>query len=99
MKDTSDGLALSLHDLQAVNDCGYAVDSRLLPLAPGIPEPEARTLALFGGGDYDLLFTIPADRFPVPGVEARIIGRVVRERGVLLDGEPLPARGFAHRWE
>jgi thiamine-monophosphate kinase len=99
MMDTSDGLALSLHDLRAVNDCGYAIESRLLPLAPGIPEAEARSLALFGGGDYDLLFTIPPDRFPVLGVEARIIGRVVEQRGVLLDGEPLPARGYAHVWE
>jgi thiamine-monophosphate kinase len=99
MMDTSDGLALSLHDLQAVNDCGFTVESRLLPLAPGVPEREARSLALFGGGDYDLLFTIPQSRFPVPGVEARVIGRVVEQRGVLLDGEPLPARGFAHVWE
>ena len=99
MMDTSDGLALSLHDLQAVNDCGYAIESGLLPLAAGVPEAEARSLAFFGGGDYDLLFTIPGDRFPVPGVEAQIIGRVVRERGVLLDGDPLPARGFAHVWE
>ena len=99
MMDTSDGLALSLHDLQAVNDCGYAIESGLLPLAAEVPEAEARSLALFGGGDYDLLFTIPGDRFPVPGVEAQIIGRVVRERGVLLDGAPLPARGFAHVWE
>ncbi|MDD1652089.1 MAG: thiamine-phosphate kinase [Methanomicrobiales archaeon] len=99
MMDTSDGLSLSLHDLQAVNDCGYVIESRLLPLPEKVPEEEARSLALFGGGDYDLLFTIPPERFPVPGVDARIIGRVVRERGVLLDGEPLPARGYAHIWE
>ena len=99
MMDTSDGLALSLHDLQAVNDCGYAITSDLLPLPAGVPEAQARSFALFGGGDYDLLFTIPEARLPVPGVEARIIGRVVQERGVLLDGEPLPARGYAHVWE
>jgi thiamine-monophosphate kinase len=99
MMDTSDGLALSLHDLQAVNDCGYAVTSDLLPVPEGVPEAQARSLALFGGGDYDLLFTIPEARFPVPGVEARVIGRVVRDRGVLLDGESLPARGYAHVWE
>ena len=98
MTDTSDGIALSLHDLQAVNDCGYAIGSELLPLPEGVPEGEARSLALFGGGDYDLLFTIPEAALPVPGVDVRVIGRVVRERGVLLDGEPLPARGYAHEW-
>ncbi|MDD1660491.1 MAG: thiamine-phosphate kinase [Methanomicrobiales archaeon] len=99
MMDMSDGLALSLHDLQAVNDCGFAITSELLPLPRGVPEAQARSFALFGGGDYELLFTIPEARLPVPGVDARIIGRVVRERGVLLDGEPLPARGYAHVWE
>lgn len=99
MMDTSDGLALSLHDLQAVNDCGFAIASVLLPIPGGVPEAQARSLALFGGGDYDLLFTIPEGRLPVPGVDARIIGRVVRERGVVLDSEPLPARGYAHVWE
>jgi thiamine-monophosphate kinase len=99
MMDTSDGLALSLHDLQAVNDYGFAIASVLLPIPEGVPEAQARSLALFGGGDYDLLFTIPEGRLPVPGVDARIIGRVVRERGVVLDSEPLPARGYAHVWE
>lgn len=99
MMDMSDGLALSLHDLRAVNDCGYAIASEFLPLPEDVPVERARSFALFGGGDYELLFTIPEAHFPVPGVDARIIGRVVRERGVLLDGEPLPARGYAHRWD
>ncbi|MDK2916483.1 MAG: thiamine-monophosphate kinase, partial [Euryarchaeota archaeon] len=49
MMDISDGLALSLHDLLAVNDCGFAVDTARLPLPAGVPEGEGRELALYGG--------------------------------------------------
>lgn len=98
MMDISDGLAMSLHDMLAVNDCGFAVETARLPLAAGVPADEGREFALFGGGDFELLFTIPTDRFSVTGVEATAIGRVVEERGVWADGVPLPARGYVHRW-
>jgi thiamine-monophosphate kinase len=63
--------------------------------------------ALHGGEDYQLLFTVPPERFPeVPpalgplGVTATIIGRMAG-RGVVAVGEagdarPLTRRGFAH---
>ncbi|WP_067048498.1 hypothetical protein [Methanofollis ethanolicus] len=41
---------------------------------------------------------LPAGNFPVAGVEATAIGRVVAEHGVFADGTPLPARGYMHRW-
>ncbi len=39
MMDLSDGLALSLYDLAAVNACGFALSSAALPRPPGVPEP------------------------------------------------------------
>jgi len=98
MMDISDGLALSLYDLLAVNDCGFAVDTARLPLPAGIPEDEARELALYGGGDFELLFTAPPALFPIPGVAAHVIGEVIPERAVLADGEPLERRGYLHEW-
>ena len=98
MMDISDGLALSLYDLLAVNDCGFAVDTARLPLPAGIPEDEARELALYGGGDFELLFTAPPALLPVPGVAAHVIGEVIPERAVLADGEPLERRGYLHEW-
>ena len=98
MMDISDGLALSLYDLSAVNDCGFAVDTARLPLPAGIPEDEARELALYGGGDFELLFTAPPALLPVPGVAAHVIGEVIPERAVLADGEPLERRGYLHEW-
>jgi len=99
MMDISDGLALSLHDLAAASGVGMEVAMASVPLPEGIPEPAASRYALFGGGDFGLLFTCPAHVWPVPGVDGVIIGRVVEGGGVRLDGRPLPARGYAHRWD
>jgi len=99
MMDISDGLALSLYDLLAVNDCGFSIDTARLPLPAGVPEEEGRELALYGGGDFELLFTAPPDILPVPGVTAHVIGEVVAERTVLADGTPLERRGYLHEWK
>lgn len=99
MMDDSDGIALSLYDLMSVNDCGFALDTEKLPLPAGIPADQARELALYGGGDYELIFTIAPDRFPVAGVPATVIGRAVKEKIVTADGKPLEKRGYQHRWE
>ncbi|MCK9306236.1 MAG: thiamine-phosphate kinase [Methanoculleus sp.] len=99
MMDISDGLALSLHDLLAVNDCGFSIDTARLPLPAGVPENEGRTLAFYGGGDFELLFCASPGILPVPGVEAHVIGEVIVERAVLADGEPLERRGYLHEWK
>jgi thiamine-monophosphate kinase len=98
MMDISDGLALTLHDMLAVSACGFEVEAARLPLPAGVPEDEGREFALFGGGDFELLFTIPPERFPVEGVDATAIGRVVAEHAVTADGTALPAHGYMHRW-
>ena len=98
MMDDSDGIALSLYDLLSVNDCGFAIDSATLPLPAGVPDNEARELALYGGGDYELIFTLPPERHPVKGVRYTVIGTVIPERVVLVDGAPPERRGYQHRW-
>ncbi|MCX6688837.1 MAG: thiamine-phosphate kinase [Methanoregula sp.] len=98
MMDDSDGIALSLYDLLSVNDYGFAIDSSTLPLPAGVPGEGARELALYGGGDYELLFTLPPERHPVKGVQYTVIGKVIPERVVLVDGAPPERRGYQHRW-
>ncbi|MGA2120477.1 MAG: thiamine-phosphate kinase [Methanoregula sp.] len=99
MMDDSDGIALSLYDLMSVNGCGFTLDSSRLPLPTGIPAAQARELALYGGGDYELIFTIPPRKFPVAGVPSTEIGMVVPEISVTVDGQPLQKRGYQHTWE
>jgi thiamine-monophosphate kinase len=99
MMDDSDGIALSLYDLASVNGCGFAIDTKKLPLAAGIPPELARELALYGGGDYELIFTLSPDKFPVSGVSSTVIGTVVAEKSVTADNVTLAKRGYQHRWE
>ncbi len=99
MMDDSDGIALSLYDLMSVNDCGFSLDSSNLPLPEGIPAVQARELALYGGGDYELIFTIPTGKFPVAGVPSTTIGTVIPQRTVMVDGQLLQKRGYQHMWE
>lgn len=98
MMDDSDGIALSLYDLMSVNACGFAIDSALVPRPAGIPEPQAQELVLYGGGDYELIFAIPPDCYPVKGVPCTVIGKATEEKSVLVDGRPMEKRGYQHKW-
>jgi thiamine-monophosphate kinase len=103
MMDSSDGLAISLHQLAAASDCGMAIETPL-PIDDAVDEvagdpAERRELGCFVGEDFELVCTIPeealaAARAACP-VELSRIGSVV-ESGVTLDGEALPDRGFTH---
>jgi thiamine-monophosphate kinase len=99
MMDDSDGIALSLYDLLSVNECGFSLDSTKLPVPAGIPAKQARELALYGGGDYELIFTVPPQRHPVDGVSYTVIGTTIKEKIVIIDGQPVEKRGYQHRWE
>jgi thiamine-monophosphate kinase len=98
MMDVSDGIALSLYDLCDANGCGFAVESRKLHLPAGIPEGQARELALHGGGDYELIFTCHKAKHPIKGVPYTVIGKVIADRRVLVDGDVLEKRGYQHTW-
>jgi thiamine-monophosphate kinase len=107
--DISDGLALDASRLLAASGVGARLWANRLPLvdAPAGTDPALPLeLALFGGEDYELLFTVPprkAARLPrkVGGVSVERIGEVRRRRGltlVLPTGEEvsLAARGYDH---
>ena len=99
MMDDSDGIALSLYDLLSVNECGFSLDSTKIPVPAGIPAKQARELALYGGGDYELIFTLPPQRHPVDGVSYTVIGTTIKEKIVIIDDQPVEKRGYQHRWE
>lgn len=111
MIDLSDGLSTDLGHLCRASDVGALVESAALPrpklpLVPGARHLDAVQLALHGGEDYELLFTVPnRRRAHVPkrlaGVDLTRIGRITRERGLYLvraDGhrEALPLLGWDH---
>jgi len=62
--DVSDGLLGDLQKLCAASDVGARVDLERLPLSAELAQRHSRAdcerLVLFGGDDYELLFTVPA---------------------------------------
>jgi thiamine-monophosphate kinase len=93
--DLSDGLSLDLKRMCLAS--GLSAEIGAPPLFRGATEEQA----LHGGEDYELLFTVPKTaRVPgeFEGVRLTRIGEMRRgEKGlVLLNGEPLAARGYDH---
>jgi len=112
MIDVSDGFAADLGHLCAASGAGAVVDAGRLPLVDvtGLPlQLDPLGLALSGGEDYELCFTIAPDRAEraAAEVESRtgtrihLVGEVREEaEGMVLvrDGErrPLVAAGWDH---
>ena len=112
--DLSDGLSASLYQLQELNNVGFEIKKNALPLASelcalcsinhGI---DPYSLALHFGGDYELLVTIPHERFEQTkkmlkkhGVDLTTIGIVTKKKDiVLLDNgnkRILENKGYEH---
>jgi thiamine-monophosphate kinase len=101
MIDLSDGLSIDLSRLCQASGVGARIDEAALPRAPQTPIE----LALHGGEDHELLFTVsPARTHHLPGRIAGVrltrIGTVQRGRALrLVRGgreRPLPVLGFEH---
>jgi thiamine-monophosphate kinase len=106
--DVSDGLVGDLGKLCGSSGVAARLDSTLLPRSAamrGAVDPEeARRLALAGGDDYELLFTVPpgADTASLErggGVAVTRIGVITGGAGVTVDGLPAGrelVHGFDH---
>jgi thiamine-monophosphate kinase len=114
MMDLSDGLASDLRHIARASGVGARIEASRLPISDAARQA-AKELkvdpvhwALHGGEDYQLLFTVPEERFEeLPpalgplGAVATVIGRITRRRGLFLIGtdaksSPLRPTGFKH---
>ncbi len=101
MIDISDGLARSLHLLAQASKVGFVVTSSALPIHPELlrhfTSAERLDAVLFGGEDYELLYTVSKERLRTES--GKVIGRVINS-GVSLctaEGEiPLANQGWEH---
>ncbi len=86
--DVSDGLARDLHRLCAASKVGAWIDAEALPYASRFSDlcetigEDPLALALSGGEDYVLLFTLPAQSAPPDEFSCTRIGEITRERTV-----------------
>ncbi|HEV7669404.1 MAG TPA: thiamine-phosphate kinase [Thermoanaerobaculia bacterium] len=104
--DVSDGLARDLHRLCNESKVGAEIDAAALPLAPRFAELCAAVgenpldLALSGGEDYVLLFSLPMRNVPPSEFPCTPIGTITAGRAVRLriDGanRKLPPLGWDH---
>jgi thiamine-monophosphate kinase len=111
MMDISDGLSTDLHRLCRASNVGAIIYRQHLPCVM-VPRSlrnrgmDPLALALHGGDDYGLLFTVPsrlAARIPARFGTTRIsrIGEITARRRVLVAGAngkvaPLSPRGWDH---
>lgn len=102
MMDTSDGLAMSLHELSAQSGVGFEIDENALPVPDSVRActRNALDMALYGAGDFELVFTLA--KRDVPALEnISVIGRAVEGTGVFLKSSsggvfPVERRGWEH---
>ncbi len=106
-QDVTDGLLGDLAKLAAASGCGAELDLERLPLSAALlrlaGRETAERLALTGGDDYELIFSVPAARVEAFGEHARRSGLGCAAIGRLTDGEAVRLRRsgrviqFSHR--
>ncbi|MHC1625534.1 MAG: thiamine-phosphate kinase, partial [Methermicoccaceae archaeon] len=106
MIDTSDGLALSLYELLRQNSVGMQLDKKSLPLSDALvacAEDNVLDMALYGAGDFELLFTVPQELISELMTEAdfeiHVIGEVIEAKEVLIKTESGLERVDKRGWE
>ena len=110
--DSSDGLAISLHQLSSTSNVGSIVTD--LPIPPEVERfanihgLDPKELALYGGEEYELVVTIKPSLWEkacriVERVGSTLIkiGKVTKEKKIILkmkgeEEEPIPFRGWEH---
>ncbi|MEM1514376.1 MAG: thiamine-phosphate kinase [Candidatus Thermoplasmatota archaeon] len=82
--DISDGLASSLYQLMKINNVGFEIYEEKLPLADIAKNDIDK--ALYFGGDYELIFTIPfGDGKNLENkIDIKKIGKVIKENKIYL---------------
>jgi len=112
--DLSDGLGASLAQMAAMTKLSYQIDEASLPLYRGLGSllpAVAKDLALYYGGDYELLATVRPEAFetllvryagahPKERHRLTVIGKVAASGGNVLitksGKEPLLSKGWEH---
>jgi thiamine-monophosphate kinase len=106
LMDISDGLSTDLARLCEASGVGAEIQAGQIPGPRGCEPAKSLKLALDGGEDYELLFTVPARKVAqlpgkFQGLPLRRIGEIKRSKNLILIGadgarRPLAAAGYDH---
>ena len=105
MMDISDGLSTDLARMCEASGVGAVITEGALPVPRGLPEPEARRLALHGGDDYELLFAVPAHRIrelkqTLGRRRVACVGAITKKKKLLLSkGERMTEQLLPRGWD
>ena len=97
MVDVSDGLVADLQHVAVASEVGIELDTSRLEVPAKLRDVgkalgiEPMDWVLAGGDDHALAATFPGDKHPPP--PWKVIGRVARGRGVVVDGAAYPGPG------
>jgi thiamine-monophosphate kinase len=103
--DISDGLSTDVHHLCDASGVGADIERQRIPPFPDLLETgkalgiDVRNAVLHGGEEYALLFTSSLRESQLSmrtGRPVYAIGKIVAEKGVRIDGQPLAAGGYDH---
>lgn len=102
MMDVSDGVGSDLRHILDESGVGAEIDIDRIPLSAQLKRKcaqmgwDAAELAISGGEDYELLFTIGEDEERLLDVEHYVIGRVTEGYGIVWKGSEKEFSGYRH---
>jgi len=100
--DISDGLLADLNHICVASGVGAEIDAALLPRSSALmalyDEASALQFALSGGDDYELCFSVPAQRVADVQADLSRIGCGVTRIGRIVEGTGVRVRGVDGEW-
>lgn len=100
--DVSDGLLADLGHLCEESGTGAEIEATLLPRSPmlmaSFDEPTVRDLALAGGDDYELCFTVPPSLVADVQSDLARLGCGATRIGRMVEGSGVRVRGADGQW-
>ncbi len=100
--DISDGLLADLNHICVASGVGAEIDAALLPRSSALmalyDEASALQFALSGGDDYELCFSVPAQRVADAQADLSRLGCGVTRIGRIVEGGGVHVRGADGEW-
>jgi thiamine-monophosphate kinase len=100
--DISDGLLADLGHICTASGVGVEIEAALLPRSSALldlyDENSALHFALSGGDDYELCFTVPAQRLAEVQSDLSRLGCGVTRIGRVVEGDSVRVRGADNAW-